>query len=175
MSSVEGIKLLTYSGANPVSTAVTQLPTTMLFILANGLKPKRSELGGGCKWWKLMISGGDAGQEVTGLEHDTLLWLSGTTGAEQGCSVRAGVGHICLTAAWIWGVEWTGLSCKVFRRSPLVPGSKTTRQAPEGSMSCYSVSEAARTQPAEEGACCGCCAWPFTASTSPTCGLTANL
>lgn len=31
-----------------------------------------------------MMSGGDPGQEVAGLERDTLLWLSGTTGVERG-------------------------------------------------------------------------------------------
>ena len=32
-----------------------------------------------------MTSRGDTGQQVTGLDTDTILWLSGTTGVEQGC------------------------------------------------------------------------------------------
>lgn len=40
-------------------------------------------MGGG----GFMSSGGDAGQEVTGLQHDILLWLSGTTEVKKGCRV----------------------------------------------------------------------------------------
>lgn len=45
-----------------------------------------------------MMSGGDPGQEVAGLERDTLLWLSGTTGVERGRG----------------GTEWTLLWCELF-------------------------------------------------------------
>lgn len=48
-----------------------------------------------------MSSGGDAGQRLPGLDHDTILWLSGTTGVERG----------------FMGLftEWTSLSSNLLR------------------------------------------------------------